>query len=165
MGAYPLSRREPRPPKCFAGFYICEKARARGAAQLNRCLPCRSLFAFGRFRSTAPLVDVDAGTLKNLKFGVPAEPFWGPIRSIGASLGPQNGSAGFSFLKERARARVVEPLMCGALVFVVRIFFCVLCSCAGLSAFFFSMSVCVFVGASRFLRRSAFSPYPFQCRA
>ena len=105
LGAYPLSRREPRPPKCFAGFYICEKARARGAAQLNRCLPCRSLFAFGRFRSTAPLVDVDAGTLKNLKFGVPAEPFWGPIRSIGASLGPQNAPQLFKFTKGRARAR------------------------------------------------------------
>ena len=63
------------------------------------------LYAFGRFHSMAPLVDVDAGTLKNLKFGVPAEPFWGPIRSIGASLGPQNGSAGSSFLKQRARAR------------------------------------------------------------
>ena len=40
----------------------------------------------------------------------------------------------------RARRRAVEPLMCGAFVFVVR-FLCVFCSCAGLSALFFSMWV------------------------
>ena len=48
----------------------------------------------------------------------------------------------------RARRRAVEPLMCCALVFVVRILGCVLCSCAGLSAFFFSMCVCVCVSSS-----------------
>ena len=53
----------------------------------------------------------------------------------------------FKFEKGRARARrrALQPLMCGALVFVARIFFCLLCSCAGLSAFFFSM--CVFSSA------------------
>ena len=70
LGAYPLNRREPRPPKWLRSFlYLRKGARAR------------------------------------------------------------------------AQRRAVEPQMCGALVFVVRIFFCVLCSCAGLSAFFFSMCV------------------------
>ena len=69
--------------------------------------------------------------------------FGGPSAQSARAWAPKMAPLRFLYLEKGARARGAAHLTrwCGALVFVVRIFLCVLCWCAALSAFFFSMCV------------------------